>query len=98
MNKNKQQTTYKKDFGPRHVTPQQQLWELTQDRFRDNMREIFRRIKKHDQEDLCLGMIAYIRFKIHRPFDSTFMQSLYEKLINLYDEENQKPIMEIIKK
>lgn len=71
--------------GARRITPQQQLWELTNERQHYIFRQVFRRIKKRDQEDLCYGMIAYIRFKIRRPFESPFMQTLFESFIDLVE-------------
>lgn len=71
--------------GARRVTPQQQLWELTSPHQHHIFREVFRHVKKRDQEDLCYGMIAYIRFKIRRPFESPFMQALYGGFIELIE-------------
>lgn len=69
--------------GAQRISPQQQLWELTDERQHYIFREVFRRIKKRDQEDLCHGMIAFIRFKIRRPFESPFLQILFESFIDL---------------
>lgn len=70
---------------PHRITPQQQLWNLTDDSQHEIFRDVFRRIKKRDQEDLCYAMIAYIRFKILRPFESTFMQVLFQSFIDLVE-------------
>ena len=42
----------------RRITPQQQLWALTNDRQQRVLRQVLRRLKKRDQEDLCYGMVA----------------------------------------
>lgn len=68
---------------PKRVTPQQQLWSLTNPDQQKTIRELFRRIKKRDQEDLCYGIVAYIRFGIQREYPSEFMQTMYETLIDL---------------
>lgn len=71
--------------GARHVSPQEQLWELTTERQHHIFREVFRRLKKRDQEDLCYGMIAYLHWGFRRPFESPFMQALYMGFIELIE-------------
>lgn len=69
--------------APRCLTPQEQLWELIGSYQRSIISMVFRRLKNRDQEDLCYGLIAYLRYGIHRPFADSFMQSLYFSLIDL---------------
>ena len=88
-------TTTTKDFrqtpreahGPRYVTVQQQVWELTEPRHHRLMRQMFRRLKKRDQMDLSYGLIAYLRFGIVRPYEDAFLQALYESLIEVVNKK-----------
>lgn len=86
MARPKFQSTQRCAYGPRRISPQQQLWKLTNERQHYIMRQVFRRIKKRYQDDLCYSTIAYIRFKIRRPFENAFMQSLFEIFIDIVDE------------
>lgn len=72
--------------GARRLTPQQQLWEISNESQHRIFRQVMRRLKKRDQEDLCYGMIAYIRFGVRRPFECPFMQVLFESFIDLSQE------------
>ena len=73
----------KDNFGLEYCTPQQQLWKMLTDIQREDFREILRRLKKHDQESLCYGVIAFIKFGIRRPFESKFMQLIFNTMILL---------------
>ena len=66
-----------------YSTPQQQLWKMLTDDQREDLREILRRLKKRDQESLCYGVIAFIKFGIRRPFESKFMQLIFNTMILL---------------
>ena len=74
-----------KDNNTSVKSPQQQLWELTNESQHNIFKEVFRRLKKRDQEDLCYGMIAYIKFGFRRPFASMFMQIIFESFIEMVD-------------
>lgn len=73
----------KDNFGLVYSTPQQQLWKMLTDIQREDFREILRRLKKRDQESLCYGVIAFIKFGIRRPFESKFMQLIFNTMILL---------------
>lgn len=66
-----------------YISPQQQLWKMLSDIQREDLREILRRLKKRDQESLCYGVIAFIKFGIRRPFESKFMQLIFNTMILL---------------
>lgn len=70
-------------FMEKYISPQQQLWKMLTDVQRDDLREILRRLKKRDQESLCYGVIAFIKFGIRRPFESKFMQLIFNTMILL---------------
>ncbi len=72
-----------KASGLEYSTPQQQLWKMLNDSQREEFREILRRLKKRDQESLCYGVIAFIKFGIRRPFESEFMQQIYNTMLML---------------
>lgn len=67
----------------KYISPQQQLWKMLNDSQREEFREILRRLKKRDQESLCYGVIAFIKFGIRRPFESEFMQLIFNTMILL---------------
>lgn len=77
---------------PQYKTPQVQLWELTDDVQHEVFRDLFRRLKKRDQEDLCYALIAWIKFKIHRPFESLFMKVIFQSLVELVNQNNKNSI------
>ncbi len=77
---------------PQYKTPQAQLWELTDDVQHEIFRDLFRRLKKRDQEDLCYALIAWIKFKIHRPFESLFMKVIFQSLVELVNQNNKNSI------
>ena len=77
--------TEAREQRPRSLTPQQQVWELTDDATQKILREVLRRLKKRDQEDLCYALIAYLRYGIRRPFESMFMEVLFECFIDLVE-------------
>ena len=83
--KNNFDKTHAESSAPYSVTPQQQLWNLTNEPHHEIFRDVFRRIKKRDQEELCYAMIAYIRFKIRRPFESPFMEVLLQSFIDFLE-------------
>ena len=74
---------------PQYKSPQVQLWALTDECQHEILRDMLRRLKKRDQEDLCYALIAWIKWKIHRPFKSLFMRVLHESLIELMEHRNQ---------
>lgn len=73
---------------PTYKSPQTQLWEMTTECQHDIIRQVLRRLKKRDQQDLCYGLIAYLRFKIRRTFECRFMQVLFESFIDLFEADN----------
>lgn len=77
----------------RRITPQQQLWALTNDRQQRVLRQVLRRLKKRDQEDLCYGMVAFMRFGICRPYECPFMQAIYESFIELVEGQKNNNIV-----
>lgn len=70
-------------FMEKYISPQQQLWKMLTDIQREELGEILRRLKKRDQEALCYGVIAFIKFGIRRPFESKFMQLIFNTMILL---------------
>ncbi len=67
----------------KYISPQQQLWKMLNDIQREDFGEILRRLKKRDQESLCYGVIAFIKFGIRRPFESRFMQLIFNTMLML---------------
>lgn len=71
-----------KENKMKRIKPQQQVWKhlLT-----DDQRAIFaqnlRHLKPRSQEDLCYGLLAYIRWGIVRPFEDPWINRIYQSLI-----------------
>lgn len=70
------------------ITPQQQLWKLTTAMQHKFLRETLCCLRPDKQEDLCIALVAYIRFGIVREFENIFMMVLFEGLRSAIDEEN----------
>ena len=64
------------------ITPQQQVWALLQT---DDQRAILaanlRHLKKLTQEDICYGIIAFLRWGIIRPFEDQWVNRHYQSLV-----------------
>lgn len=64
------------------VTPQQQVWALLKT---DDQKAIIaatlRHLKKRTQEDICYGIIAYLRWGINRPFTDRWLNIQFQSLI-----------------
>lgn len=70
---------------PHYVTPQQQLWRLTNEQYHAYLASTLRYLKNHAQEDLCLALVAYIRFGIRRTFINQFMARVFADCICVLD-------------
>lgn len=66
----------------KHVTPQQQVWEMLRT---DNQRAILaanlRHVKYHTQEDICYGLVAFLRWGIIRLYEDQWVNRLYQSLV-----------------
>lgn len=64
------------------ISPQQQVWELLQT---DDQKAILaanlRHLKKQTQEDICYGIIAFLRWGIIRPFEDQWVNRHYQSLV-----------------
>ena len=63
-------------------TPQQQVWEFlrTEDQ-RAVVAANLRHVKYRTQYDLCIALVAYLRWGIIRPFDDTWVNRNYQALV-----------------
>ena len=73
--------------GPRptFVSAQQQLWRLTNEQYHDYMASTLRYLRLHAQEDLCLALVAYIRYGIRRTFVNQFMARVFADCVCVLD-------------
>lgn len=66
----------------KHVTPQQQVWEMLRT---DDQKAILaanlRHVKYRTQEDICYGLIAFLRWGIIRPFEDKWVNRLFQSLV-----------------
>lgn len=66
----------------KHVSPQQQVWQhLRTDEQRAILAENFRHMKRRTQEDICYGILAYIRWGIVRPFEDKWIKRHFDSII-----------------
>lgn len=72
--------------GTSTVTPQRQLWNMLPGQYHRPMAEVFDHLKKASQEDIALGLIAYVRFGIKRSFANPFLKAVFDHLIYILDE------------
>ena len=65
-----------------HITPQQQVWAMLRT---DDQKAIvaanLRHLKKVTQEDICYGLIAFLRWGIIRPFEDQWVNRLFQSLV-----------------
>ena len=65
-----------------HVSPQQQVWKyLRTDDQRATLAENFRHLKHRTQEDLCYGIIAWLRWGIIRPYTDAWVNRTFQAII-----------------
>ena len=66
----------------KHFSPQQQVWQhLRTDEQRVILAENFRHLKHRTQEDICYGILAYIRWGIVRPFEDKWVKRHFDSII-----------------
>lgn len=66
----------------KRVSPQQQVWQhLRTDEQRAVIAQNLRHLKSREQEDLCYGIIAFLRWGIERPFEDQWLNRLYQSLL-----------------
>ncbi|MDO4959322.1 MAG: hypothetical protein Q4E68_08750 [Prevotellaceae bacterium] len=64
------------------ITPQQQVWKyLRTDDQRAILAQNFRHIKRRTQEDICYGLLAFLRWGIIRPFEDKWVNKLFQALL-----------------
>lgn len=69
-------------------TPFQQLMPLLTASQKSVITQALVHLKVDDAEDLCLSLVAYIRFGLRRKYDSMFIDVLYQSFIDLIDHPN----------
>lgn len=76
-------------------SPHRQLWEMTNDSQHEGLSKILKRVKKKDQEVLVYGLIAYLKYKIRRPFECVFMNLLMRLLIEVVEKNAKNHVKSI---
>ena len=73
----------------KYETPFSQLFKLLQTQEqKDILIESLQPLLPAYRDDLCLAIIAYIRFGIRRPYTNKFMWALFESYCYLLDNAN----------
>lgn len=76
--------------GFKRVSPQQQLWdELASDEQREVIATNLRYIKKRLQGELCLALVAFLRFGIRRTFGNSWQNHYLKGLIDYLQVEKE---------
>lgn len=70
------------------ISPQAQLWGLTNRKQHFILRAAFKRLKNRDQQDLCYALIANLRFGVNRKFEDYVMQYFYNGILEALKEVN----------
>ncbi len=66
----------------KRITPQQQVWKhLRTDDQRSFFAKQLRHLKPRTQEDLCYGILASLRWGVTRPYDDSFVDSIYQSIV-----------------
>ena len=66
----------------KHVSPQQQVWQhLRTDGQRAILATSLRHLKRRTQENICYGILAYIRWGILRPFEDKWLKGHFDNII-----------------
>jgi len=74
----------------KQLTPQQQLWKaLRTDEQRAAFARHFHHIKHRTQADLCLGILAYIRWGIIRDYENPWINSYFRLIIKYLETEKE---------
>ena len=62
----------------KHITPQAQLWAyLNDDESKDFVSQQLRHIKRDAQDALCIALVAYMRYRLHSPFEDPWMEDQF---------------------
>lgn len=67
--------------GARHITPRQQLWGLTTREEHGLLQRVLGRLTRQEREDMCLALVAWLRFRVHRQFADRTLQVILWGLI-----------------
>ena len=66
----------------KHITPQQQVWNyLRTDDQRAILAQNFRHIKRQTQEDICYGLLTFLRWNIIRRYEDKWVNNTFQALI-----------------
>lgn len=66
----------------KRISPQQQVWQhLRTDEQRAILADNFRHLKHRTQQDICYGLLAYLRWGIIRPFEDRWVKKNFDALI-----------------
>ena len=84
---------YRKDAmtagGSKRVTVREQLKMLIKKSHYAVICDVLDHLSIEAGEDLCYGLIAAVKWGIHRPYPSAFMQTIYESCIWLINDGDE---------
>ena len=70
------------------ITPEQQAMNLLDATEKSILLQNLEPLNEQSKEDLCLAIVAYCRFRIHRTFPNQLLQVIYQSFIELIDKRN----------
>lgn len=69
------------------ITPFQQVWNATSNREHQLIKPILDPLDLQQQEDICLALVAWLRFGIRREFGDPELNDVFIQLIDLIIKE-----------
>lgn len=66
-------------------TPVQQLMPMLNPKLQHAVTSVLVNLKVEVAEDLCLSLVAYLRFGLYRKFDNDYLQLLYIAILTLIE-------------
>ena len=72
------------------LTPQQELWAHLPEESKEIVSQVMGKLKMKNQEDIAHALLAWMKFRVVRPFKNPFMQVILLSLIELLEKAFEK--------
>ena len=72
----------------KRISPQKQLWRLLNERQKQKFAKSFYILRNQCQEDICLALIAYIKYGIEPNFSNPLQAAIFDLLAIDIDLQN----------
>lgn len=81
----------------KRISPQKQLWRLLNERQQRKFKKSFSILRIQCQEDLCYGLIAYIKYGIEPTYPNPLQSAIFDLLAMDIDLQKQKDLEKLQK-